>query len=356
MPKTRNDFKRKSQIPDKTNKILTILADGKKIKFMIKLQTPVADRPCKVRIGYENKILLLGSCFSDNVGTILANYGFDVMTNPFGALYNPLSIAQSMERIAEGREFTPEECMEIGAGDARICSHWHHTLQARSTAEEFLRDANEKLHEAHRFLIKCDTVIITLGTSQVFDKDGFTVNNCLKRPANEFVRRRLSTDEISDCLERITGLHDFGTPKRYIFTVSPIRHLADGAHSNQLHKAALLLGIDALLNTIENKPLPIPYSASHRRTSAKTSLKETPDAEAGRTAVTIIADYFPAYEIMMDELRDYRFYAEDLCHPSDQAVRYIAERFLDWTLPQEQQPLLADHIRRYKSSCHRSKA
>ncbi|MGM9763680.1 MAG: GSCFA domain-containing protein [Candidatus Cryptobacteroides sp.] len=324
---------------------------------MIKLQTPVADRPCKVRIGYENKILFLGSCFSDNVGTILANYGFDVMTNPFGALYNPLSIAQSIERIAEGREFTPEECMEIGAGDARICSHWHHTLQARSTAEEFLRDANEKLHEAHNFLTECDTVIITLGTSQVFDKDGFTVNNCLKRPAHEFVRRRLSTDEISDCLERITGLHDFGTPKRYIFTVSPIRHLADGAHNNQLHKAALLLGIDDMLSSIsaENSTAIVQNAKSTLENTVHKSW-QSPNSDTEQTLTTIQADYFPAYEIMMDELRDYRFYAEDLCHPSDQAVRYIAERFLDWTLPQEQQPFLADHIRRYKSSCHRSKA
>lgn len=324
---------------------------------MIKLQTPVADRPCKVRIGYENKILFLGSCFSDNVGTTLANYGFDVMTNPFGALYNPLSIAQSIERIAEGREFTPEECMEIGAGDARICSHWHHTLQARSTAEEFLRDANEKLHEAHNFLAECDTVIITLGTSQVFDKDGFTVNNCLKRPANEFVRRRLSTDEISDCLERITGLHDFGTPKRYIFTVSPIRHLADGAHNNRLHKAALLLGIDDILSSIsaENSTAIVQNAKSTSENTVHES-GQSPNSDTEQSLTTIQADYFPAYEIMMDELRDYRFYAEDLCHPSDQAVRYIAERFLDWTLPQEQQPLLADHIRRYKSSCHRSKA
>lgn len=324
---------------------------------MIKLQTPVADRPCKVRIGYENKILFLGSCFSDNVGTILANYGFDVMTNPFGALYNPLSIAQSMERIAEGREFTPEECMEIGAGDARICSHWHHTLQARSTAEEFLRDANEKLHEAHNFLTECDTVIITLGTSQVFDKDGFTVNNCLKRPANEFVRRRLSTDEISDCLERIAGLHDFGTPKRYIFTVSPIRHLAYGAHNNRLQKAALLLGIDDMLSGIsaENSTAMVRNAKSTSENTVHES-GQSPNSDTEQSLTTIQADYFPAYEIMMDELRDYRFYAEDLCHPSDQAVRYIAERFLDWTLPQTQQPLLADHIRRYKSSCHRSKA
>lgn len=324
---------------------------------MIKLQTPVADLPCKVRIGYENKILLLGSCFSDNVGTILANYGFDVMTNPFGALYNPLSIAQSIERIAEGREFTLEECMEIGAGDARICSHWHHTLQARSTAVEFLRNANEKLHEAHNFLTECDTVIITLGTSQVFDKDGFTVNNCLKRPANEFVRRRLSTDEISDCLERITGLHDFGTPKRYIFTVSPIRHLADGAHNNRLQKAALLLGIDDMLSNISAE-----YSTAKVQNTKSTSENtvhesgQSPNSDTEQSLTTIQADYFPAYEIMLDELRDYRFYAEDLCHPSDQAVRYIAERFIDWTLPQAQQSLLADHIRRYKSSCHRSKA
>lgn len=291
---------------------------------MIKLQTPVPDLTCRLEIGYKNKIMLLGSCFSDNIGTILKNYGFNVLTNPFGALYNPLSIAQSILRIADCREFMRTECIPIGAGDQRICSHWHHTSFARNTEEEFLSNANDRLHEAHDFLKECDTVIITLGTSQVFDKKGITVNNCLKQPAKEFTRRRLDSTEILESLQKIIRESNIGKEKRYIFTVSPVRHLADGAHNNQLHKAALLLGTDQILDM------------------------------ASQNGIT--ADYFPAYEIMMDELRDYRFYAEDLCHPSAQAVNYIAERFLNWVLPAEEHTLLEAAIKKYKSSLHISKA
>ena len=149
------------------------------------------------------------------------------------------------------------------------------------------------------------------------------VSNCLKRPAAEFTRLRLSAGETASCLRQIADIckeaeAEGFIPKEFIFTVSPIRHFKDGAHGNQISKAGLLLGVEEALQSMNG-------------------------------------DYFPAYEIMMDELRDYRFYAEDMCHPTQQAVDYIRERFLSWALPFSEKQLLEENIRKYRHSCHISK-
>lgn len=287
---------------------------------MLKLQTPVTDAPCKVGISYRDKILMLGSCFTDNIGRELADYGFDVCVNPFGTLYNPVSILHSVERLVSGRPFEKADCVRIGAGDERFCSFCHHTSFASATEEEFLSKANAALDAAREHFLASDKIIITLGTSWCYrhiDTD-FIVSNCLKHPASEFERVRLGVAEVTDALRRIIDLSN-SLPdckkKQFIFTVSPIRHFKDGAHGNQISKSALLLGVDELGD---------------------------------------VADYFPAYEIVMDELRDYRFYAEDMCHPSSQTVSYIRERFLEWALPKSEQPELQERIREFKHSCHRS--
>lgn len=280
---------------------------------MIKLQTPVTDAANITGISYSDKILMTGSCFTDNIGRLLTNYGFDVCVNPFGTLYNPASVAESIKRLIDGNEFRAEDCVEIGAGDARICSFHHHTSFARKSKEEFIENANERLAEASAFFKECNKVIITLGTSWCYrhiEKD-IIVSNCLKRNAKEFVREFIPAKETASLLK---GIMDMCPDKEFIFTVSPIRHFKDGAHGNQLSKASLLLGIN----------------------------------ETG-------AEYFPAYEIMMDELRDYRFYAEDMCHPSEQAVNYIGERFLAWALPASEQDTLKENIRTFRHGCHISK-
>lgn len=277
---------------------------------MIKLQTPVTDAPCTVRISYSDKIMMIGSCFTDNIGTLLKNYGFDVCINPFGTLYNPASVAESIKRLINGPDFSEDDCVEIGAGDTRVCSFCHHTSFARKDKAEFVRNANEKLHDASVFFKDCNKVIITLGTSWCYrhiEKD-IIVSNCLKRNPKEFAREFLSSNETAALLKEIIQLCP---GKEFIFTVSPIRHFKDGAHGNQLSKASLLLGIN----------------------------------ETG-------AEYFPAYEIVMDELRDYRFYAEDMCHPSQQAVNYIGERFFAWALPEAEQETLKENIRAFKHGCH----
>ena len=282
----------------------------------MKLQTPVTDLPCKTGISYRDKIMMLGSCFSDNIGSRLKNYGFDVCVNPFGTLYNPASILSSVKRLLDCNGFCAVDCMEIGAGDNRTCSFYHHTSFARGSHEEFISNANERLTEAAAFFRECNKVIITLGTSWCYrhiDKD-MIVSNCLKRPAKEFVREFLPTEQTAGMLREIMELCP---DKQFIFTVSPIRHFKDGAHGNQLSKASLLLGIEGALSGT--------------------------------------ADYFPAYEIVMDELRDYRFYAEDMCHPTQQTADYICERFLDWALPSEEHETLKEHIRLWRQNSHITK-
>ena len=292
---------------------------------MLKLQTPVADAPCKVGISYNDRILMLGSCFSDSIGRQMEDFGFDVCVNPFGALYNPISILQSIEMLAGSNEFGADDCMQIGAGDQRWCSFSHHTSFARESQEEFLSNANASLSAARQFFASCNKVIITLGTAWCFRNvsTGRIVSNCLKRPASEFIRERLSSSEVTEALRRIAELCQ---GRQLIFTVSPIRHFKDGAHGNQISKSALLLGIeDFLCSCPADLSMDLHYPA----------------------------DYFPAYEIMMDELRDYRFYAEDMCHPSQQAVNYIRERFLSWALPASEHPLLEEKIRTFKHASHK---
>ena len=220
----------------------------------MKLQTPVADAQCKVSISYKDKITMIGSCFSDNVGKSLSNYGFDVCVNPFGTLYNPVSILRSIERLISARAFTEDDCVQIGAGDERYCSFSHHTSFARAGKEEFLDNANQALQKASRYFAESTKVIITLGTSWCFrnTSSGQIVSNCLKRHPAEFVRERLSAQETADCLKKIMELcrnaeSDTFRPKEFIFTVSPIRHFKDGAHGNQISKAGLLLGIEEIL-------------------------------------------------------------------------------------------------------------
>ena len=287
---------------------------------MIKLQTPVNDEKCQSGISYSDKIMMLGSCFTDNIGRQLENFGFDVCINPFGTLYNPVSILQSVRRLISEEPFTEEDCIDMGAGSGLICSFSHHTSFARKDRETFLEDACRSLEEARRYFRECNKLIITLGTSWCFrhiERD-LIVSNCLKRPAQEFTRKRLSLTETVEALrEIITICRDGrgGASKDIIFTVSPIRHFKDGAHGNQISKATLLLGIEEVLSEG--------------------------------------CAYFPAYEIVMDELRDYRFYAEDMCHPSQQTIDYIRERFLDWALAKEERLQLEENIRSYRRSCHR---
>lgn len=288
---------------------------------MIKLQTKVDIGKSRAGISYNDKILILGSCFADNIGQKLIQAGFNVCLNPFGTLYNPVSVNKALERISKGKLFSKEDCVEMGAGAGLICSFSHHTSFARPSCEEFLLAANSSIEKAHYFYKNCNKAIITLGTSwcYVLKSTGETVANCLKRNASEFRRERLSLEEVRAALSKtLSTLERTGFGKDVIFTVSPIRHMADGAHGNQLSKSLLLLALDSLCEDFPDK-----------------------------------AEYFPAYEIMLDELRDYRFYAEDMVHPSGVAINYLWEKFCSFAMPEDEKEKLLENEKLYKRSLHR---
>ena len=215
--------------------------------------------------------------------------GREVMVNPFGTLFNPVSIANSIRRLESGEPFREEECVRLGAGSDLWGSFSHYTKFARPTKEEFLDNANRALEEASAFYRNCSRIVVTFGTAFVFrhiERD-VIVSNCLKRPAAEFERFPLSVEQI------VSLYRDLAPDREIVFTVSPVRHLADTAHGNNLSKAILLLAADRLVC----------------------------ESPAKRS-------YFPAYEILLDELRDYKWYAQDKVHPSEEAIEYISEKFL----------------------------
>ena len=303
--------------------------------------------------------MLLGSCFADEMGERLAAAGYKVMANPFGTLYNPVSIAQAMQIIG-AETFTPlakedTELFTYGIDCKRYGSYLFNTKASRESPEEFLSYANSTIEAARHFFKESATIIVTLGTAWVYKHIGkqMIVANCHKVPAKEFSRYRLSIDETLAALKEITAFPG----KQYIFTVSPIRHLADGEHGNQLSKATLLLATDALISQAAapaSQTAPAaqaapssqaaPAAPSSQATPASQAApaspvaSQTPPAElqpspvaaqtppaAGKEATSIY--YFPAYEIVMDELRDFRHYAEDTVHPSAETAEYIFSRF-----------------------------
>lgn len=278
----------------------------------MKLFTRVEPGTSTVEISYNDNVFVLGSCFADSVGMRLLNSGFNVCVNPFGTLYNPLSIAKAIERLDSGRPFSKEECVRMGAGADLVCSFSHHTSFARADEADFLAGANASLQDAALRWKTCNKVIISLGTVWCYFHDGEVVSNCLKRPQAEFERKALSLAQTSAALR---GIIESNPGKEFIFTVSPIRHLADGAHANQLSKSTLLLAVQDVLGP-------------------------------GR-------EYFPAYEIIMDELRDYRFYAEDLSHPSHVAEEYIWENFISFAVPEDQRARITENLKVWKRSQHR---
>ena len=284
----------------------------------LKLQTPVLVGRSRVEVSPDDKICVLGSCFADNIGDKMAELGFNACVNPFGTLYNPVSVCNSVSRLSSGIPFTEDECVEMGSGAGLVCSFSHHTSFARSTAEEFLDHANTSLAAASKAWNEAGKVIITLGTAWCFEyiPTGEIVSNCLKIDQKLFRRKRLSVQETSVLLRNLVGRNP---GKEFIFTVSPIRHMKDGAHGNQLSKSILILAIEDVCNAFPER-----------------------------------CEYFPAYEILLDELRDYRFYAEDLVHPSQQAVSLIWNRFVDFAVPQSCLAELEARWKEARRSRHRN--
>ena len=263
-------------------------------------------------IDYATGIVSLGSCFSDEIGKRLQEGDFHIEQNPFGTLYNPASIASALRRIMYDREIGMEDLVEHEG----LWHSWHHHGSfSRATAEECLEACNSRIHQAHEALKQASLLMITFGSAWIYEREGQVVANCHKLPQENFVRRKMSVEDIVSLWRPLLKeLYSFHPHLSTLFTVSPIRHIGDGLHGNQLSKSTLLLAIDELVDS-ELPP------AKRKKKGAKV---EEPDHP-----VTV---YFPAYEIVVDELRDYRFYEADMVHPSTLAVDVVWDRFQHVTM------------------------
>lgn len=245
----------------------------------------------ETEIRHSDRIMLFGSCFAENIGNLLLTNKFRCDVNPFGILYNPLSVAEAVRRILAGETYQAEELF-CSAG--RWHSFMHHSVFSAVSQEECVTHINFRLERASAELPHLDWLLITWGTAWVYTlkETGAVVGNCHKQPDRLFSRRLLEVEEIVQAyavlLEEVRKVNP---AVKVMFTVSPIRHIKDGLHGNQISKSTLLLAVHALQQRFGD------------------------------------CFYFPSYEIMMDELRDYRFYADDMLHPSPLAVAYLWECF-----------------------------
>ena len=255
-------------------------------------QTEVLISPLKERINYKDNIIFMGSCFAAEMGEKMKELRFRVVVNPFGVLFNPGSISISLERVQRCEFFREEEL--IKSGDI-YKSFFHGSEFASISKDEFLFANNSVLKDVSDHYKSCRWVVLTLGTSWVYRerKSGKIVSNCHKIAPSFFERTPMEVDEI---VASLAPAIENNPDKRWIITVSPVRHLKEGANGNQMSKARLLLAIEILVKRFSN------------------------------------VFYFPAYEIFMDQLRDYRFYAADMIHPSKEAVNFIWEQFSSFAL------------------------
>lgn len=253
-------------------------------------------------ISHSDDILLIGSCFSEHIGGRLTDAKFRCDVNPFGILYNPCSISMALRQIINKKQYTEADLFFF---NERYRSYMHHGSFAADSPAETLDTINKRIEKAYDSLPHTNYLLLTFGTSRVFTlkETGQVVSNCHKMPANIFDRTCLTVNRIvEDYAELIQDIQRINPRCKILFTVSPVRHAKDGAHGNQLSKAILLLAIERLQELFP-----------------------------GHTA------YFPSYEIVLDELRDYRFYDDDMNHPSTVAVDYVWERFSEsFFLPETQ--------------------
>jgi len=257
----------------------------------MEFRTPVDLKPFPKKLLYNDSIMLVGSCFAENIGEKLTQGKFNTDINPFGIVYNPVSLLNCFEILVSKKLFTKNDLFEE---NGVWKSFYHHSRFSNTDADLMLKSINERILFSSEFLKKSEFLILTLGTAWVYEhkEQKITVSNCHKIPASCFNHKILSVDETCHALKKITDLVKKINPcSKIIFTISPIRHLKNGAHENQLSKSILLVALNKLQENF-------------------------PDLS-----------YFPAYEILLDELRDYRFYNEDMIHLSSTAIEFIWEKF-----------------------------
>lgn len=267
-------------------------------------------------LSHKDIFIAIGSCFTNEIGNRLIRDKFHVCVNPTGTTYNPLSVAKTLSMLSDN----------VIAKESDLIAHhglWHdfrfHGSFSRASKNDTLTSINSSLQAVPK---SPSTLIITLGTAFAFFHNDSIVNNCHRLPATSFSRRLLSVEECADALIQsiLHFLERFKTLSRVILTISPIRHLADGAHQNTISKSTLHLAIQHVAQSLSS---------------------------------IIDIDYFPSFEILLDELRDYRFYAEDMTHPSAMATDYIYQRFSDSYFDKETLSLISQCEKLRKATAHR---
>jgi hypothetical protein len=257
------------------------------MRFRTEITVPNAG----LRISHQDKILMMGSCFVENLSSRILQSGFTAEINPFGIMYNPVSLAGGLYDLIDKKNYTSED---LFLHQGLYHSFSHHSRFSGADMESVLSRIHSSSVRSSEFLREVDLLVITFGTANTYRllSSGEVVANCHKAPANRFQEERLTVNQITgQWNDLIKKLQTVNPRIKILFTVSPIRHLKDGAHENQLNKSVLLLAANELINA------------------------------------NAACYYFPSYEIMMDDLRDYRFYAEDMIHPNPQAIDYIWEKF-----------------------------
>ncbi len=268
-------------------------------------------------VGYADRVLCMGSCFAEHIGRRLADHKFQTCLNPFGILYNPLSLARGLELLLEKDHLDQQDLFEHQGLWHSFDFHGRFSLPDKNKALSAMQGS---LEAARTYLEECTCLILTLGTAFVFEhrEREHVVANCHRLPGSLFRRRMLSVEETTASLEGVLGALRTRLPDiKIILSVSPVRHLRDGLVANQRSKAVLLLAAAAL------------------------------QAKCSRLA------YYPAYELLLDDLRDYRFYEEDHLHPSKEAVDYIWEHFLSSFLPENDRRLLSRVEKLRRAANHR---
>lgn len=256
------------------------------------------------RFNYKQPMLLTGSCFADNIGDLLAKHQFNILSQPNGVVYNPISIAQQIKQIGEGIPYTENDLHFYN----ELYHTWNHHTSFNSTSKsEVLQQINATLTHANQFIHQPQTIVyVTFGSAFVYElKDtlGFVVANCHKYPQQNFNKRLLTVNEILGCWQEVmTALPHV----QFVFTVSPVRHIKDGLFENNVSKGILLQAVYELCKQQNN------------------------------------AYYFPAYEVVVDELRDYRFYDTDLIHPTPQAIEYVWQQLVKTCFDELTQQFIAD--------------
>ena len=262
-------------------------------------------KPFDIRINHQHNLLLIGSCFTEQIGSKLSNYKFAVFDNPNGILFNPISICKSISSYIDNKQYTDADLFYQN----ECWNSWeHHSRFSKPGVTECLNGINESQSKANTVIKKADWLLITLGSAFVYElANKEVVANCHKVPTDKFSKRLLPVEEIVEGLQQmIEKTQAFNPALKIIFTISPVRHLRDGFVENNRSKATLIQAVHQL--TEKN------YSCF----------------------------YFPAYELIIDDLRDYRFFAEDMVHPNYAATNYVWEKFIATCIDESSQQLMKE--------------